>query len=191
MSYQGVLRATKFVHQILRNKIEEGNTVIDGTMGNGYDTLFLVQTVGEKGRVYAFDIQKTSLENTTKRLVENNVLLNENVKLIHDGHENLEKYVNEPIHAAMFNLGYLPGGDHSIITNPETTIKALSSVLKLLVRGGIVSVVVYYGHSGGAEERDKVLNYLHSLEYNNYTVMQCSYMNQSNCPPIILLIEKR
>ena len=33
--------------------IREGDTVVDFTMGNGNDTLFLSETVGENGKVYA------------------------------------------------------------------------------------------------------------------------------------------
>ena len=31
---------------------------------------------------------------------------------------------------AIFNLGYLPGGDKSIVTKPETTISAIEQLLK-------------------------------------------------------------
>jgi len=40
----------------------------------------------------------------------------------------------------MFNLGYLPSGDHSISTRPETTIQALSKAMELLVTGGIITL---------------------------------------------------
>ena len=48
--------------------IKSGDTVADFTMGNGYDTLFLSQTVGETGKVFAFDIQPSALASTEKRL---------------------------------------------------------------------------------------------------------------------------
>ena len=41
-------------HFILEH-LSEGDIAVDFTMGNGGDTLFLSKTVGEKGRVYAFD----------------------------------------------------------------------------------------------------------------------------------------
>ena len=33
----------------------EGDTAVDFTMGNGYDTVFLSQTVGKSGQVVAFE----------------------------------------------------------------------------------------------------------------------------------------
>ena len=37
--------------------LKEGDVAVDFTMGNGNDTLFLSKAVGEKGKVFAFDIQ--------------------------------------------------------------------------------------------------------------------------------------
>ena len=50
----------------------EGDVAVDFTMGNGGDTLFLSKTVGESGRVYAFDIQEEALISTRAYLEENN-----------------------------------------------------------------------------------------------------------------------
>lgn len=36
------------------------------------------------------------------------------------------------IDAAIFNLGYLPKGDKSIVTKPDTTIQAINSLLSLM-----------------------------------------------------------
>ena len=128
-----------------------GETVVDATAGNGNDTLFLAELVGENGHVYAFDIQQAALDSTAKRLGE----LNERVSLILDSHENVEKYVNGQIGGAVFNLGYLPHSeDLSIVTKPDSTIKAIHTMLGMLKKGGIIAVSVYDGHEGGAEERD-------------------------------------
>ena len=43
-------------HFILAH-LREGDTAVDFTMGNGYDTVFLSKTVGSSGSVTAFDIQ--------------------------------------------------------------------------------------------------------------------------------------
>lgn len=185
-----ITRATSFVHHVLKEKIREGNTVIDGTMGNGNDTLFLAKLVGPDGMVFSFDIQSIALERTQNKII-NNKLNDYNIKLIKDGHENIENYVVTPIDGAMFNLGYLPQGDHSIITEPESTIKAIQSVLKLLNLGGIISIIIYYGHEGGSEEKQKVLDFLHDLSHENFTVMQCNYINHNNNPPIVVFIEKK
>ena len=46
------------------SKVKPGDVVLDLTMGNGNDTLYLSGKVGQKGKVYAFDIQKEALKNT-------------------------------------------------------------------------------------------------------------------------------
>ena len=57
-------------HFILEH-LSEGDVAVDFTMGNGNDTLFLSRTVGESGRVYAFDIQEEALISTSKFLEDN------------------------------------------------------------------------------------------------------------------------
>ena len=44
--------------------VKPGDWALDGTAGNGHDTLFLVNLVGDAGKVFAFDVQKSSLEKT-------------------------------------------------------------------------------------------------------------------------------
>jgi hypothetical protein len=56
----------------------------------------------------------------------------------------------------MFNLGYLPGGDHAITTTPASTLKAMDMAMAFLRVGGMLSVVAYRGHAGGQEEFDAV-----------------------------------
>ena len=60
------------------------------------------------------------------------------------------------ISAIVFNLGYLPGSDHTIQTNSTTTITALDACLPLLCQNGLLLVTAYRGHPGGMEEAEKV-----------------------------------
>lgn len=50
-----------FAHCLLRKALPEGGNALDGTAGNGHDTLFLAQTAGIRGKVWAFDIQPQAL----------------------------------------------------------------------------------------------------------------------------------
>lgn len=93
---------------ILRH-LHAGDVAVDFTMGNGHDTEFLSKTVGESGRVYAFDVQKSAVESTREHLRAAGCP--ENYTLIHASHHLVLDYVKEPIKAGMFNLGWLPGGD--------------------------------------------------------------------------------
>src|SRR5690554_3891527 len=91
-------RATDFLQSVLKEKIHKGNVVVDATMGNGNDTFFLWEQVRSKGMIYAFDIQEESIKNTIKRFREKDVPMNSNnIRLIHDGHQNMLKYIKEAI----------------------------------------------------------------------------------------------
>jgi len=168
--------------------VKEGDTVVDATCGNGNDTAFLASIVGENGRVFGFDIQERAIFNTTKKLKDLN--LSGRVTLIKDGHQNMDKYVDSPVKAVMFNLGYLPSGDHDLGTRPETTIDALSKSMELLITGGIITVVIYYGGDSGFEEKEKVLEFLKSIDQKRFIVQRTDFINQANCPPILVCIEK-
>ena len=77
---------------------------------------FLAQLAGQ---VYAFDIQEQALVNTQERLEKLGL---QHVQLILDGHQHVDQYV-ETLKAAIFNLGYLPSADKSVITLPATDWK--------------------------------------------------------------------
>ncbi|HZK18355.1 MAG TPA: class I SAM-dependent methyltransferase [Clostridia bacterium] len=171
----------------IKSVIREGSTVCDATCGNGYDTAFMATLVG-KGKVYSFDIQREALEATKALLARNG--LTGNVKLIHDGHENMDKHINEPIQAVMFNLGYLPGGNHEITSKKGTTLKALDYALNILAVGGRASIVAYTGHPGGLEERDAVNEYVSNLEPSVYTVISTRLLNRSRPAPELFLVQK-
>jgi predicted methyltransferase len=168
-------------HELVSNVVKTGDIVVDATMGNGNDTLFLANLVGDTGKVFAFDVQKLALDNTNKRLSDAGLL---------DGHQNISKYVPQGIKAVMFNLGYLPKGDHNIGTKAETTIAAIESCLELLCKEGIVMLVIYYGGDSGFDERDAVMEYFKTLDCKKYTVLVQNFVNQVNCPPIAVCIEK-
>ena len=179
-------RVLPYVKTLLKSTVSTGDHVIDATAGNGYDTLFLAQLVGATGHVYAFDVQESAIHSTLTRLGE----WRENATVIHAGHETISKHVTNEISAAVFNLGYLPGADHSIITRPETTIQAIESCLDLMKIGGLVVLVVYHGHEGGDNERDGLLDYVRSLPQSFVHVLKYAFINQQNHPPFVLAIEK-
>ncbi len=180
--------ALSITHFYIESTVKPGDAVIDATMGNGNDTLFLARLVGDTGSVTAFDIQETAVAKTKELLSKNN--LSERAALVCDGHENMGKYVSAPIAAVMFNLGYLPGGDHSIATRCETTIAALEAAMRLLKPGGIISLGIYYGGDSGFEEKNAVTEYLKTIDFKKFTVLQHDYVNRPNCPPLAVIIEK-
>ena len=92
----------------------------------------------------------------------------------------MNKYITTPLKAVMFNLGYLPGGDHNISTQPDTTIRAIKNALSLLDRMGIIVIVIYYGETVVLKKR-RVLNYLGNRS-KQFLVMKTEFINQMNCP---------
>lgn len=147
--------------QAIAEVLGAGDHAVDATAGNGHDTLFLARTVGAGGRVTSFDIQPAALAATRQRLPEHELLAP--VRLIASGHETMEEHLTAPIRAAMFNLGYLPGGDKTLTTRTETSLHGLSAACRLLAPGGRISVLVYIGHPGGDEEHDAIRSFVEGL----------------------------
>ena len=181
-------RVLQYAQQLLKDNIKEGDTVVDATAGNGHDTLFLAQLVGDEGQVYAFDVQKEAVDATLLRLLDHG--LEHRAVVLNKGHEEVMQYVHKPVAAAIFNLGYLPGSNHDIITRPNTTIQAIENILKLLKVGGLIVLVIYHGHPGGKEERDKVIDYVSQLPQKYVHVLKYAFLNQQNDPPFVIALEK-
>lgn len=175
-----------FAKKLLKEKIDKNSIVIDATAGNGHDTLFLAKSAAKQ--VYAFDVQDIAIENT-KKLLEENDLLNK-VQVIKDGHQNFDAYVSEKIKAVVFNLGYLPNADHSVTTLGQTTKLALEKMLEVLEVGGLIVMVVYWGHENGKLEKNIIEEYTSSLDQKYYQVLSYRFINQINNAPFILAIEK-
>lgn len=181
--------AVEFSHLLLKENIVSGDLVVDATAGNGYDTKFLADLVGTEGKVYSFDIQKDAITKSRKLLENNNLAAQ--AKLILDSHANLDQYLNQKIKAAVFNLGYLPGGNKEIITRKESTITALEKLIKLLKNNGIIILVIYSGHPGGEEEKNAILDFASRLNHKKFNVLNYEFLNQPSYPPQVLAIKKR
>ena len=168
----------------LYGKIKEDDTLVDFTMGNGHDTAYLCSLV-PKGKVYAFDIQKEALENTRKLLTEKGY---ENAELILDSHANIAKYVSH-FKCGMFNLGYRPGGDKSVTTLTESTLKAVTDGIELMEKGGVLVISVYPGHAEGEKEGRELYSLLSAYDKIYYSVIQYKMIN-SPTSPFIFAVEK-
>ncbi len=166
------LSMTALAQKMIAEVIRPGDFALDATVGNGLDTFFLADQVGPQGQVIGFDIQETAHQNTNLLLGEAGLLAR--VKLVHAGHENLLRHLPETwkghLKAVMFNLGYLPRGDKRIITTPQTTLPALKAAAGCLGSGGRMSVVIYPGHEGGAEEAEAVVEWAQNLPQLDYEV---------------------
>lgn len=180
---------TAWVQSQVQAHVPPGGLYMDATMGRGSDTLFLCRLAGEAGHVTAFDIQQEALDYTENRLEQE--LAFQNYELIRDSHANMGRYASPgTVDCIMFNLGYLPGGDHTLATRADSTLCALGKGLELLKPGGLLSICIYSGGDSGFEERDSVLEWLRSLDSRRYLVLVTSYFNRPNNPPIPALVIK-
>ncbi len=183
-----MLRATEFAHLLMRQSVKPGDWVVDATVGNGHDTLLLAELVGPTGRVFGFDVQEVALTAAVARLDGL-----PQVKLIHAGHENLTEHLpvdgHERLAAVMFNLGYLPGAPRDIMTRSETTLAATKQALTHLEIHGLVTLVLYPGHSGGEEEAEAVRSYAQQLP-QAFAVTQYARINSLRPAPELIVIER-
>jgi predicted methyltransferase len=185
---RGLDSAVHLVQLFIAQVVRSGGTVIDATAGRGHDTLYLAGLVGSEGRVFAFDTQADALQSTS--LLLEKAGLADRVTLIEDSHEEMKKYVSGPADAVIFNLGYLPGGDHLYVTKPDTTVRALHTALDLLRPGGRIGLVIYPGHPGGTEECKAVERAAACLDGALFSVIKIVVLNRSAGAPVIIVIEK-
>ncbi len=167
------------------SRLKAGDTAVDFTMGNGYDTEFLSRAVGEHGHVFAFDIQPAAIKSTHKRLKAGNCP--KNYTLIQDSHHNAKKYIDRKIKAGIFNLGYLPGGDKSITTSRETTLDAVKFALSALDTHAILIIAVYPGHAEGAAEGVLLTDFLSALERKKICVSKFQILNSPTSPYFFII----
>ena len=181
------IHTISLLHSWIRQKVSQGSFCIDATAGKGKDTALLAELAGDTGKVIAMDIQAEALA-STKALLEKKYLA-DRVQLVLDSHAKLQIYAEEAsVDCIVFNLGYLPGGDHSIATHAESTIQALEQSLRLLKPLGMIAMAIYHGGDTGFAERDAVLDWLKGVDHKQYTVMVTDFYNRPNHPPLAVCI---
>jgi len=190
----GFLSVLSFAHKCVLERVRPGDAVVDATVGTGADTAFLCEAIGEKGVLYAFDIQQQALDRASERIGRLpgvphrlHVLLQSHAEMT----EAIPPEHHGQISAVMFNLGYLPGGDPQIITRPESTLPALDAAVSLLKPGGIVTVVLYPGHEGGRGEADRVELWAEALPDSDYQAIVYRFTNKRGIAPYVIAVEKR
>jgi len=183
------LKSARFLaRDVLSRAVRKGDTVADATMGNGHDTLFLAELVGPEGRVYAFDIQESALASTRKLLSDHG--MENRVSLFCRSHAELAAVVPFGLSAAVFNLGWLPGGDHRVTTLCASTREAVLAALGCLKPGGVVTVCVYPGHPEGEKELEMLIPLFSSLSNREYNVLRQTFLNAGLGAPECFVVQK-
>lgn len=168
--------------------LTEGASAVDATMGRGRDTLRLCRLVGDGGHVDAFDIQPEALDATRGLLLSEGLLARATLHLL--GHERMREAVAAPVRLAVFNLGWLPGGDRGVTTRAQTTLPALEAALSLLEQLGACVICVYPGHSEGERELLRLTERLRLLRADKFAVLRHQFLNGGRGAAECLVVQK-
>ncbi|PPD23301.1 MAG: SAM-dependent methyltransferase [Methylobacter sp.] len=172
-------------------KLKAGDAVIDATVGNGFDTLFLAKCVAPGGQVFGFDIQAQALENAKAKIPGDLVASLYWRQNCHSAmSEHLPVSLHGRIKAVMFNLGYLPGADKTIITRPCSTLSALKQAVELISLNGAITVVAYPGHAGGGNECATVAEFCRNLNPLQFRLAIIDSISATPTAPKLFQIEK-
>lgn len=185
------LRLTDQAQQVVREVLRPGDVVIDGTAGNGYDTLLLARLVGPTGHVFAFDVQAAAIARTASLLRGKGIA---NATLFQRNHADLADVIplehRGRIGAAMFHLGYLPGGDRSIATGAGSSVVAVQTALEWLRPGGLLTVTAYSGLAAGAEETSVIREWLGGLPASRFTTREYRVNRGRAFAPVLFVVRK-
>ncbi|MDO5754901.1 MAG: class I SAM-dependent methyltransferase [Tissierellia bacterium] len=168
----------------LLNHFLTGNEIcVDMTLGHGKDSLWILKQIPQ-GFLYGFDLQEKAIRSSAKLLSDFT-----NKRLIHDSHENVDKYIKEA-NLFIYNLGYLPGGDKTITTDKITVYRSLKKAMDLLLPKGLIIMTFYPGHPSGKEEEMYLLKKIKEFDQKQWNCMKYDFINQKNNPPFVLVLEK-
>ncbi len=175
----------------LKPRIQPGDITVDATLGNGYDTEFLAQQLGEQGWIFGFDVQAKALEQTRNRLKQ----IQCNLQLFQQCHSTMKTEIPKSFHknikAIMFNLGYLPGSDKQLITQTKTTLMALSQAAEIIAINGLISIMAYPGHPDGEQETQAVINWTEKLDSQQFKLITHSQATHFQGPQLMILEKVR
>lgn len=171
----------QFVSHYLLDHLNKDDIVVDATVGNGNDTLFLCEIAK---KVYGFDIQEVAITKTRDYLKS---FKKKNFKLILDSHEHILNYVKD-FKGVVFNLGYLPHGDKDITTTKASTINTLKTLTTHLYPETFIIMTCYQGHEAGKVESEAVKTFIDTLD-DSFNVLIYEHLKKPQAP-FVVVIEK-
>ncbi|MGL4736808.1 MAG: tRNA (mnm(5)s(2)U34)-methyltransferase [Cellulosilyticaceae bacterium] len=157
---------------------------MDGTLGKGADMAFLCG-LEQVEQVWGFDIQEDAIKMSKAQVGQSK----KEVHFVHDSHHLLDTYITSPIDIAMFNLGYLPTGDKTIVTQSETSLIAIQKVMNQLAPGGIMTVLTYPGHEEGMTEHCVIRQFMKEVKEKRFEIFNISKQNvKKPCPEVFIIL---
>lgn len=184
-------------HSYWERLLQRGNWAIDATCGHGRDTLKLAQLLlhDPSSGIIAIDLQEKAIESTKTRLAQSlSVKQQDQVQFYQQSHETFPLLAySKPIRLIIYNLGYLPKGNKQITTLTPITLKSIKAGASLLMRGGVLSVTCYPGHSEGAQEETALFKIFSELSSDEWNVCHHRFPNRHNAhtSPSFFLIQKK
>ncbi|MEC7838837.1 MAG: class I SAM-dependent methyltransferase [Chlamydiota bacterium] len=178
-------------HAYICEIINVGDIAVDATCGNGHDTLFLAEWClsESSGAVYSIDIQSSAIEEA-KRNTEQNIAegIKKRIHYLQQCHSSFPTEIcSGSVKVVMYNLGYLPGGNKSLTTQVDTTIKSIRAALDLVTPGGIICVTCYPGHQEGENEEKAILKFVSELDPKQWSCCHHRWCNRTKSPSLLLI----
>lgn len=160
-----------------KGHLKPSDLAIDATCGNGHDTLFL----SEICHVIGLDIQNQAISSTEALMQrhEKKAILH---RMSHDQIDTLP--LPHPPRLIVYNLGYLPHGDKSIVTKTETTLESVKKSLEILAPDGAISITCYPGHEEGEREEKALIGFVERLPAQ-WSVCLHKWLNRPKAPSLI------
>lgn len=192
------------VHQYWKEAINEqvaatgdrNTTVVavDCTAGNGHDTLYLAQLLANATNItpklYFIDINPAAIVRTQELLVNNKQNLFKCIGIA-GSHETFPNDIQlDSVDIMCYNLGYMPGNiddyedGNRMCTKSSSTVKSINNGLKLLKKGGLMTIIAYRGHEIGKEEKIEVSKTVRRLDPTKWRVSQTKNILVEDSPVV-------
>lgn len=190
--------AVQFQHLFWDDALVTASRIMDATVGNGHDLLYLASHSAKAAQLVGVDIQASAIQASAERLAKAGLadaMDAGRIRLQQGSHSDLlgtnYPFGTDAIDLVVFNLGYLPGSDHQLMTQPATTIEAVQGALQHLAPRGLITLVAYPGTPAGAVEEEALRQFLSTLPQQDYEVCCWTPLNQIHRPPVLYAIRGR
>ena len=206
----------RLARRVWRACVRADDDVVDATLGHGHDALALFRmrehakasgAGGASARatmVYGFDIMDEALT-SARGLFARDGVDEDRFTFVRECHSTMDGRVNNAnadasggernarVGVVCFNLGYLPSNDRDERavrprTSIDTTVVALQKALDMVRVGGVVTVVTYVKHDGGADEHAAVVDVLKSLSPKKFNCTTHAVVNRTGAPVLFAAI---
>lgn len=164
--------------------VKKYDLLIDATVGNGHDALFLFKLVQDLDcRLIGFDIQQDAIEKAKEKIGACG-----SVEWILDSHEKFDAYPQiREVGLFVYNLGYLPTKSKHITTMAESTLNSVEKALNRVRVGGGLAITCYSGHPEGKREILALEEFTKRLDPRAFSVSWTCWVNRQECPRVLLI----